>query len=682
MSNYHSRKRTIGTPKWYQQASYSENTSIDGTYMGIVRDTRDPQKMGRLLVWIPELAGDGDKEENWFICAYCSPFAGSSFLDTGIYNDPEGAPVKQILGDQSIHRNPQLQTNDKTKRSGRQSYGMWFTPPDIGNEVIVTFLNGNPNRGIWMGCLFAQNMDFMVPGIAQDQMFEENADFGGSPEQGPVIEYDQRFENGSGNPGRLEYTPLNSGLINQGLDVDTQRGQSTSSARREAPSQVFGILTPDGNSFVLDDLQDEELIRLRTKSGAQLLIHQTSGYIYAVSRDGLTWIELSNEGDIDIYGQANVSIHSEKANVNLKAGKDVNIESDGNINIRAKKNIKIQADEQLDINVTNDIRITSIDSKISVDSGTEVAIRSGSDFGITAGGDIREQAANVFMNSGLGPQPDASLSPETYRVPRPPTQPPEGQRWAPGENYEDGENIIPRVPQHEPWTWHNISTRGTTGHVVEGELGPERPGATSTTATKPNDITLPDGTRLEGTGYTAQNVPECVEVGTVPPGSLKPTSQLQISQSGVDLIKQFEGSKNNVYKDIAGLDTIGVGHLITTKEKADGTFSSGVISDSEVDALLLQDLSSTQKAIRGCVKQPLTQEQYDSLVSLAFNIGSSGFCNSTLVKKINEADYKAVPNQMLRWNKARVGGVLQPSKGLTNRRIAEANLFAKAPIAA
>ena len=156
-------------------------------------------------------------------------------------------------------------------------------------------------------------------------------------------------------------------------------------------------------------------------------------------------------------------------------------------------------------------------------------------------------------------------------------------------------------------------------------------------------------------------------------------SRRQNSQAGLDHIKQAEGVKNIVYKDQAGLDTIGVGHLITAEEKASGRFASGKITDQEVDQLLLEDLDRTQRSVRGCVTQPVTQEQYDSLVSLAFNIGTGNFCNSTLVKKINGGEYKEVPNQMLRWNKVREGGVLVESAGLTNRRRTEANLFAQAP---
>src|SRR5690606_3402551 len=150
-------------------------------------------------------------------------------------------------------------------------------------------------------------------------------------------------------------------------------------------------------------------------------------------------------------------------------------------------------------------------------------------------------------------------------------------------------------------------------------------------------------------------------------------------QEGLDLIKEFEGVEPCVYKDVAGLDTVGAGHLITPEEKASGRFSNGCLSDEEINDLLIEDLDRIQRSVRGCVTQPVTQAQYDAMISMAYNIGPTAFCNSTMVKKLNEGSYEEVPNQMLRWNKARVGGTLQEVSGLTRRRVAEARLFAKQP---
>ena len=84
---YSEDSRTITTPRWYEENPAIEGSLLTKTYMGYVRDSRDPQKMGRLLVWIPELTGDANKEENWIICNYCSPFGGATFPRGEYYKD-------------------------------------------------------------------------------------------------------------------------------------------------------------------------------------------------------------------------------------------------------------------------------------------------------------------------------------------------------------------------------------------------------------------------------------------------------------------------------------------------------------------------------------------------------------------------------------------------------------------
>lgn len=706
---YHETQRTAKLPKWYDKKPAIDTTLLTKIYLGIVRDARDPQRMGRILVWIPELSGESDKEENWVICSYCSPFAGASFFDFELYNDPKSSASSDDLGaiqdikQRAAGRTPQPDTLKKERKpsdfSGRQSYGMWFAPPDVGNEVLIAFVNGDPNFGIWFGCLFQQDLNHMIPGIGQDTI-HKGPDGDVTPnETGPVIETDLSISENTknkDNPDRRMFKPLRDGLkLQQGLDNDGARGQSTSSARRESPSQVFGILTPNGSQFVMDDgqppssnpqdapVQPREFIRLRTKGGAQLLIDQTDGFVYAISRDGRTWLELSDKGDgnFDIYTSGNISIHAEKGNINLKTGlKDINIQAERDVNIVAGKNIRILAGQNFDTLVQGNIN-TESEGKISSHSTGDYAINSDSEIGITAVGDLSEEASNIFMNSGGGPQADAPSTPPSYQVAGP-SSPPEANdsgRWEPGAAYPEGSNIISRVPQHEPWIDHNVSTQGVNRKIIESPRDPSTPSGASTPDQKiPNDIVLPDGKRLLGQRYNSANEPEYIQVEDVPESELGCD---EITQNGIDLIKEFEGSENRIYNDAAGLPTIGVGHLITEQDRTSGRFVNGFISDSEVDDLLREDLADVQRAVRGCVNQSLSCNQYDALISLAFNIGNTGFCNSTLVKRINEGNYQEVPNEMQRWNKARIGGTLQLLKGLTNRRISEARLFAKNPVA-
>ena len=220
--------RSISTPRWYDKNPAIDSPLITKTYLGIVRDRRDPQKMGRLLVWIPELTGDANREENWIICSYCTPFGGASFPNTDYYKDEEDNDVinKYYNRSDGIAKD---RTPEKKEGiySGRKSYGMWFAPPDVGNEIVITFLNGDVNQGIWFGAMFQQDMNHMVPGIAENQIFNGIESSIQNDERGPVMEPDYTMEtdnNDGSNPRKLKYDPLYKGLkFEQGLHKDFVR---------------------------------------------------------------------------------------------------------------------------------------------------------------------------------------------------------------------------------------------------------------------------------------------------------------------------------------------------------------------------------------------------------------------------------------------------------------------------
>ena len=137
----------------------------------------------------------------------------------------------------------------------------------------------------------------------------------------------------------------------------------------------------------------------------------------------------------------------------MKAGQDVNIEAGKNINIRAKENIKIEAGGEVDFLAKKDLRITSSE-KFSAKAEKEFAITAGDTIGITSDSDIFEQGSNIFMNTAPGPEADEATEIDSASsVTGPSTQTVAGF-WQEGEPYEDKINIIPRVPQHEPWKDH------------------------------------------------------------------------------------------------------------------------------------------------------------------------------------------------------------------------------------
>ena len=126
---------------------------------------------------------------------------------------------------------------------------------------------------------------------------------------------------------------------------------------------------------------------------------------------------------------------------------------------------------------------------------------------------------------------------------------------------------------------------------------------------------------------------------------------MAIAKSTLAYITEEEGYRNKAYKDSKGLWTIGVGHLIKSDEKH---LINATLSDQEVEDLLRSDLRWCSEAVESSVRVPLTQNQFDALYSLCFNIGETAFKRSTVVKRINQNDLRGAADAILMWNKPAV----------------------------
>lgn len=351
---------------------------LNGIYLGIVRQVVDTQRMGRLIVWISELGPD--EEGYWIPASYASPFAGT----TDVRDNGEGS----------------------TEEDSQKSYGFWATPPDVNNQVLVCFVNGDIMDGYWFACLYPQNMNHMVPGVGFSQSDDTNySSF--SPYGPPTVEYNKkdneivnptaRTASGAETVNRPVFKPLADGLIEQGLNNDPNRGVSNSSARRESPSRVFGLLSPRGSGIYIDDGfkdatqtdPEDEFIRIRTRSGTQILVNESDGYIYMISKQGKSWMEISDNG-IDMYSEGNISMASD-ADINL-CGANINIEGQQNVNINSTT-LNTHSAEHTNIASGRDIRIQALDdvfiratNNFGVDAGNNVGIESGEDTIISACG--------------------------------------------------------------------------------------------------------------------------------------------------------------------------------------------------------------------------------------------------------------------------------------------------------
>jgi len=336
-----------------------------GPYLGIVKGNMDPTRMGRLKVHIPSLAKTSDPTENQLItCEYLAPFYGAK---GGRYAKGAGTGFED----------------------SQHSYGMWMVPPDLETKVLVIFAEGKMEQAYWIGCVQEPYTNHMMPGIASstntndalDGTFE-GADAGFQQDKKskygttnvPSGELNRNrqgaLQNGNYESIPKPIHPFAETLLKQGLSADDIRGNTSSSARRETPSQVFGISTPGrkdetttkvnvgtkdseakdfvtrktGHTFVMDDGDvdgNNQLTRLRTASGHQLLMHDTEGVVYLANGSGKAFIEMDKDGTISVYSDGGI---------NMRSGRDFNVHSDMNINFHAKGAINFTSETNVALN--------------------------------------------------------------------------------------------------------------------------------------------------------------------------------------------------------------------------------------------------------------------------------------------------------------------------------------------
>lgn len=140
---------------------------------------------------------------------------------------------------------------------------------------------------------------------------------------------------------------------------------------------------------------------------------------------------------------------------------------------------------------------------------------------------------------------------------------------------------------------------------------------------------------------------------------------MKTSADGLEKLTQREGKRNKSYLDTGGVWTNGVGHT------GDDVCANQCVDDKQVMLWLSQDVVEAEECINKCVNVPLTQEQFDALVSFTFNVGNKALETSTLLKKLNAGDYQGAADQFGRWTLD--NGKIIP--GLVKRRAQEREQF-------
>lgn len=139
---------------------------------------------------------------------------------------------------------------------------------------------------------------------------------------------------------------------------------------------------------------------------------------------------------------------------------------------------------------------------------------------------------------------------------------------------------------------------------------------------------------------------------------------MKASEKAIALIAEYEGFRGSAYKCPAGIWTCGYGHTL-------GVTAGVTCSKEQALAWLAEDVGGAEKYVSALVKVPLSQNQFDALVSFVFNLGAGSLKSSTMLRLINAGNYSQAANEFGKWVMA--GGKTQP--GLVRRRAAEKKMF-------
>jgi GH24 family phage-related lysozyme (muramidase) len=586
---YVQQQHTTDTDKTHGQAS-----SV-GVYLATVKDNKDPQNMGRLKVWVEAFGGYPEDEDRWITVSYASPFAGS----TSIFD----------------------QGNNVTEYADTiKSFGMWTTTPAIDTRVLVTFASGRLDLGYWFACLYQTGTTGPIPGLPS-----------GKVHSGPdkVRTNKNRKDTDSDLDKKVEH-PLQKQLEQQGLEKDKLRGLTTSGADRESPSNVFGVLTPGQHQFVMDDGDKDgnsRNIRLRTVNGTQLLLDDTVGHVYIISKNGKNWIEMSVDGRIHLYGEDDISIHSE-ANINMFAGKSINMQAVDSINMLGAQTSSVYDSSGLNTVVSGDLR-----ESVSGDAS------------IKAGGTYIEKAAVIHMN---GPIPPDAKDPQAYKI---------------SSNKMVTEAIMPVVPEHEPWAGHtgSIVPKGPGNQQMKEDPAPQQ------TAREPE-------AGDKGIPVTESKEQDSEKSAPVP------VEEAKASPEVVDFIRDQNEYRGYPYEDGEGT-SVGYGSPVDNSKPATQNFDDGSTITRNPDSTVTSTQATQYENLTGSEVTATDAQQQDAatfrekkLQELSASKAETEAKLQQLYKEGNYGDFPATPGLTPDQRLAVIEDA--KSKGIpTNQALRNANMF-------
>jgi hypothetical protein len=480
-------------PTERRRTAFSEQRGIGpGPYLAKVVSHLDPSFMGSLEVTLLRRVGNTIGDDNQtYVVRYAPPFFGSTAFEFMGNNPKDFNDTQKSYG--MWFPPPDIGVTVMVVFiDGNPAEGFWLAcvPPRFANNMVP-------------GIASSTDVDLTTE---DRKKYEPSTRL-------PVAEVNRRANAQTTNTNidivKKAVHPLADRLLESGLLDDDVRGSHNSSARRDIPSMVFGISTPGpldkrqgakratvgktltksptpvpvsrlgGTQMVFDDGDDQyqrktsastgpvqyadilagekgdptipygESFRIRTRTGHQILLHNSEDLIYIGNAKGTTWVELTSNGKIDIYAQDSVSIHTEN-DLNIKADRDINMEAGRNINMKAQSG-RIQSEAATNWNV-----IVGENGKITCAGNFDLRTNGNNKFtaggntDIKTGGNHTESATRIDMNSFPAATAEAAVQLTIHANPA--TSVAAG--WKQRYQSSSIESIMKRVPMHEPWLLH------------------------------------------------------------------------------------------------------------------------------------------------------------------------------------------------------------------------------------
>ena len=450
--------------------------SQPGIYIGEIKQIISGSRDGSVKVYIPVLGGDPDDENGWQKCTYASPFLGS----TPGYNRLNQSNTYEIA---------------------QQSYGFFMTPPDPGNLVLCCFPPGRGSVGVWFACVSNNMSKYNIPAAAPSTSYENIDPFSLSQGGGasiatsivpgvpyPVGDFNDKNPTTSKSDWIRNLRPINPAaaiqLVRAGLDKDITRGAITSSVQRDPVSSVFGFNTPGrpvpnqdpknnpnlnqqvssgtyvpptvtsrlaGHSLVMDDgdiYGKNNLVRLKTAAGHQILMNDTEGFMYVSNATGTAWVELTKEGDVLIYGARDFSVRT-SGNIQMHSDRDILLNATRSLKLKGTA-VEVQGTNYTSIIGTQQLSLFG--GQTSIKGRSRVSINSSGPMSLTSAGGMQLKGSTIGLNSGGGgelpsPQPITTfMNPDSIYA---------DNQWVVRTNSLS--SICYRVPTHEPYIRGNIA---------------------------------------------------------------------------------------------------------------------------------------------------------------------------------------------------------------------------------